>query len=58
MLSKKGSEEHNLTLSVNSITDIELSDRDNDISLSDGDNEVDLSDGDNNASLHHTESHE
>ena len=55
---KKGSEGHNPTLSVNSIIDIELSDRDNDASLSDRDNEADLFDGDNNAPLHHTESHE
>ena len=55
---KKGSEEHNLTLSVNSITDVELSDGDNDTSLSDRDNEADLSDGDNDAPLHHTELHE
>ena len=54
---KKGSEGHNPTLSVNLITDIELSDGDNDASLSDGDNETDLSDRDNDASLHHTESH-
>ena len=47
----KDSEEYNLTLSVNSITDVELSNRDNDASLSDGDNEADLSDGNNDASL-------
>ena len=58
MLPKKSSEEHNLTLSVNLITDIELSDRDNDVSLSDRDNEADLSDGDNDAPLYHTESYE
>ena len=58
ILSKKSSEGHNSTLSVNSITDVELSDGDNDASLSDGDNEADLSDGDNNAPLHHTELHE
>ena len=58
MLSKKGSEGHNPTLSVNSITNIELSDGDNNAFLSDGDNEADLSDGDNDASFHHTESHE
>ena len=58
MLPKKGSERHNPTLSVNSITDVELSDRDNNASLSDGDNEADLSDGDNDAPLHHTELHE
>ena len=55
---KKDSEGHNPTLSVNSITDVELSDRDNDASLSNGDNEADLSDGDNDIPLHHTESHE
>ena len=54
---KKGSEGHNPTLSVNSITDIEPSDGDNDTSLSDGD-EADLSDVDNDAPLYHTESHE
>ena len=51
MLSKKGSEEHNPTLSVNSITDVELSDGDNDASLFDRDNKTDLSDEDNDASL-------
>ena len=56
--SKKSSEGHNSTLSVNSIIDIKLSDRDNDISLSDRDNKADLSDGDNDASFHHTESYE